>query len=102
MSFWRISFQGRLIAVKKIWEAPRTVVQGFEPNEYVAACVTGTIQCAIPGRSEYICDGSSPIRNFNYDMSWGGKLFMEKGLITAFAEMQLRLRLTDPQAADMK
>lgn len=35
--------------MKKIWEAPRTVVQGFEPNEYVAACVTGTIQCAIPG-----------------------------------------------------
>lgn len=66
--------------MKKIWEAPRTVVQGFEPNEYVAACVTGTIQCAIPGRSEYICDGSSPIRNFNYDMPWGGKIVHGEGL----------------------
>lgn len=24
--------------MKKRWETPRTVVQGFEPNEYVAAC----------------------------------------------------------------
>ena len=24
--------------MKKKWETPRTVVQGFEPNEYVAAC----------------------------------------------------------------
>ena len=24
--------------MKRKWETPRTVVQGFEPNEYVAAC----------------------------------------------------------------
>lgn len=52
--------------MKKNWEMPRTVVQKFEPNEYVAACVTGTIQCAIPGRSAYdIGDGTSST-NFNY------------------------------------
>lgn len=33
-----MSFQGRLIMMKKIWETPRTMVQGFEPNEYVAVC----------------------------------------------------------------
>ena len=44
--------------MKKIWEAPRTVVQGFEPNEYVAACYT--LVCAIPGRSATeIGDGTS-------------------------------------------
>lgn len=35
--------------MKKSWEMPKTVVQRFMPNEYVAACVTGTIQCAYPG-----------------------------------------------------
>lgn len=61
--------------MKKNWEMPRTVVQRFEPNEYVAACVTGTIQCAIPGQSETECDGASPTRFFDYhlnDNSWYG------------------------------
>ena len=35
--------------MKKNWEMPKTMVQKFEPNEYVAACVTGIIQCAYPG-----------------------------------------------------
>lgn len=28
--------------MKKCWEEPRIRVQKFMPNEYVAACVTGT------------------------------------------------------------
>ena len=55
--------------MKKNWEMPRTVVQRFEPNEYVAACVTGTIQCAIPGQSETECDGASPTRCFDYHLN---------------------------------
>lgn len=35
--------------MKKTWEEPSIMVQKFEPNEYVAACVTATIQCAYPG-----------------------------------------------------
>ncbi len=31
------------------WVEPEIMVDCFEPNEYVAACVTGTIQCAYPG-----------------------------------------------------
>ena len=31
--------------MKKKWETPRTVVQGFEPNEYVAAC--WGVQCDV-------------------------------------------------------
>ena len=42
----------------KRWEAPRTVVQGFEANEYVAACYT--LACAIPGTwADRIGDGTS-------------------------------------------
>lgn len=35
--------------MKKKWEEPRILVQQFAPNEYVSACVTGTIQCMYPG-----------------------------------------------------
>ena len=35
--------------MKRKWERPQAMVQKFEANEYVAACVTGTIQCAYPG-----------------------------------------------------
>lgn len=35
--------------MKKKWEEPRILVQQFIPNEYVSACVTGTIQCMYPG-----------------------------------------------------
>ena len=57
--------------MKKIWEDPRIDVQIFAPNEYVAACVVGTIECAIPGHDRYSCDGSSPTRNFNYMIDGG-------------------------------
>ena len=53
--------------MKKNWERPRTVVQRFEPNEYVAACVTGTIQCAIPGDSAYRVNDGTNARN---NSSW--------------------------------
>lgn len=35
--------------MKKIWEDPKIMVEKFMPNEYVAACITGTIQCMYPG-----------------------------------------------------
>ncbi len=34
---------------KKTWVAPRATLEEFTPNEYVSACVTGTIQCVYPG-----------------------------------------------------
>lgn len=53
---------------------PMMMSEAFAPNEYISACVVGTIECAIPGRDPYTCDGSSPTRYFNYNMSqseWG-------------------------------
>ena len=35
--------------MKKKWIEPQIQVQEFVANEYVAACITGTIQCAYPG-----------------------------------------------------
>lgn len=35
--------------MKKEWEAPKSIIQRFDPNEYIAACYT--LVCAIPGRS---------------------------------------------------
>lgn len=37
--------------MRKRWEEPTILVQKFEANEYVAACVVGKIQCALPGES---------------------------------------------------
>lgn len=42
--------------MEKVWRKPETQVQWFVPNEYVAACVTGQIVCAIPGHSPYECN----------------------------------------------
>ena len=38
--------------MKKEWIEPEILVQEFTANEYVAACVTGTIQCVYPGTSK--------------------------------------------------
>ena len=46
--------------MKKCWVEPRIRVQKFMPNEYVAACVTGTIECAVRGKNPYACDGGNP------------------------------------------
>lgn len=57
--------------MKKSWEEPSITVQEFMPNEYVAACVTGTLQCAIPGSSAYVCgDGTSSRNNNNSLYQW--------------------------------
>lgn len=51
--------------MRKIWEEPTILIQKFIPNEYVAVCVEGTIQCAIPGNSPYrVADGTGS-RNYN-------------------------------------
>lgn len=34
---------------KEVWVRPIANVQQFVANEYVAACITGVIQCAYPG-----------------------------------------------------
>ncbi|MFQ6997584.1 MAG: hypothetical protein ACLRR4_02290 [Blautia sp.] len=34
---------------KMKWTRPETTGEMFEANEYVAACITGLIQCAYPG-----------------------------------------------------
>lgn len=51
------------IMVRKGWEAPKTVIQKFEPNEYVAACYT--LVCAIPGRSATEIGDGTATRYFN-------------------------------------
>ena len=35
--------------MKKRWVEPRIAVQQFVADEYVSACITGTIQCVYPG-----------------------------------------------------
>lgn len=53
------------------------------PNEYVAACITGTIECAVPGKNPYACDGGNPTRFFDYHMDssmWNGSTISPDGL----------------------
>ena len=38
--------------MKKRYEKPMAYVEEFTPNQYVAACITGVIQCAYPGNGE--------------------------------------------------
>lgn len=38
--------------MKKMWEEPSIQVQEFMPNEYVAACIVGSIQCVYPGNGK--------------------------------------------------
>lgn len=57
--------------MKKVWETPKTVVQRFEPNEYVAACVTGTIQCIYPGRSPEQYDDGIDTYTDQFNMKHG-------------------------------
>ena len=66
--------------MKKQWTSPRILVQEIEANEYVAACVQGIIACAIPGYDNMLCDGNSPVRNFNYDVTWNNNLVKGDGL----------------------
>ncbi|MGN0313321.1 MAG: hypothetical protein ACI4EG_00870 [Fusicatenibacter sp.] len=48
--------------MRKRWEEPQILVQEFIANEYIAACVVGNIQCALPGRSSTEQDdGTTPI-----------------------------------------
>ncbi len=37
---------------KMKWTRPEVTGELFEANEYVAACITGTIQCAYPGNGD--------------------------------------------------
>ena len=68
--------------MKLNWRNPEIMIEKFQANEYVAACVTGTIQCAIPGSSAYtVNDGTSSrtndwriYRNFQWD---GGHLLAD-------------------------
>lgn len=51
--------------MKKKWEEPRILVQQFAPNEYVSACVTGTIQCMYPGNGQ--SNGQAIYDDYNGD-----------------------------------
>lgn len=37
---------------KRKWTRPEVAGEMFEANEYVAACITGMIQCAYPGNGK--------------------------------------------------
>ena len=59
----------------KRWESPKTVVQKFEANEYVAACFN--VQCVIgQGNEKY----STPVRGQHNTYVWNGKLGEYRGL----------------------
>lgn len=66
--------------MKKQWTSPRILVQEFEANEYVAACVQGIIACAIPGDDPMACDGNFPTQYFNYEVFWNGRHLNGDGL----------------------
>ena len=67
--------------MEKVWRKPETQVQWFVPNEYVAACVTGQIVCAIPGHSPYECNDGTTTRNFGfYPWQWDGPKINSDGL----------------------
>lgn len=38
--------------MKRMYEQPRAYEEKFTANEYVAACITGMIQCAYPGNGQ--------------------------------------------------
>ena len=57
--------------MKLNWIEPSIKIENFQPDEYVAACVVGTIACAIPGDSADICDGNYPTRFFRQNRYWG-------------------------------
>lgn len=57
--------------MKKTWVDPRIEVQQFVPNEYVAACITGTICCAVPGFSAYAVGDGTSWRDFDSDVYYG-------------------------------
>lgn len=42
--------------MKKKYVTPTMVGERFSADEYVAACITGVIQCIYPGRSKYEYD----------------------------------------------
>lgn len=49
----------------KNYVKPMMESEVFTANEYVAACVTGTIQCAIPGKSAYAVNDGTGARTFS-------------------------------------
>lgn len=59
--------------MKRKWEEPKFLIQEFEADEYVAACVVGTIACAIPGASPYeVNDGTGKRTVDNKDHGYCG------------------------------
>lgn len=57
--------------MKKAYKTPTACAEEFMPNEYVSACVTGTIQCAIPGSSPYKVNDGTGSRNFSKQVYMG-------------------------------
>lgn len=40
--------------MKRVYESPRAYAEMFTPDEYVAACITGVIQCGYPGTKKTV------------------------------------------------
>ena len=49
--------------MKLNWIEPNIKIENFQPDEYVAACVTGTIQCAYPGNGPRRLGGTNGLTN---------------------------------------
>ncbi len=58
--------------MKKNWTTPSIEVQQFEANESVAACIQGTIVCAIPGTSEDVVNDGNTARTMTGAKTWNG------------------------------
>lgn len=58
--------------MEKVWRKPHAVVQKFEANEYVAACITGTIQCGYPGDPNYYGWGRTSVGEPDVFDDWNG------------------------------
>ena len=56
---------------KMKWTRPEVTGEMFEANEYVAACITGTIQCMYPGTSPTDQDDGTKTYEDQYGM-WHG------------------------------
>lgn len=56
---------------KMKWTRPEVAGEMFEANEYIAACITGTIQCIYPGKSPNQQDDGTDIYK-DQDGMWHG------------------------------
>lgn len=71
--------------MKKEYVTPTMVGERFSADEYVAACVTGTIQCAYPGASPNAQDDGTATFKDN-EGKWRGSYGLN-GHATTYLDM---------------